>query len=64
MAEVTLYDSEAMRRLAGVELGSDHIPDKTITFNFRHLLERHRLTEAIFTGVKPHHQGWPAGAYC
>lgn len=27
MAEGTLYDSEAMRRFAGVELGDDRIPD-------------------------------------
>jgi hypothetical protein len=27
MAEETLYDSEAMRRFAGIELGDDRIPD-------------------------------------
>ena len=26
MAEETLYDSEAMRRFAGIELGDDRIP--------------------------------------
>ena len=51
MAEEMLYDSEAMRRFAGIELGDDRIPDETTILNFRHLLERHGLTEAIFAGV-------------
>jgi IS5 family transposase len=54
MAEETLYDSEAMRRFAGIELGDDRIPDETTILNFRHLLERHELTEAIFTDVNRH----------
>lgn len=54
MAEETLYDSEAMRRFAGIELGDDRIPDETTILNFRHLLERHGLTEAIFVGVNAH----------
>lgn len=52
MAEEMLYDSEAMRRFAGIELGDDRIPDETTILNFRHLLERHGLTEAIFAEVK------------
>lgn len=54
MAEETLYDSEAMRRFAGIELGDDRIPDETTILNFRHLLERHGLTEAIFAEVNAH----------
>ena len=54
MAEETLYDSEAMRRFAGIELGDDRIPDETTILNFRHLLERHALTEAIFADVNAH----------
>ena len=54
MAEETLYDSEAMRRFAGVELGDDRIPDETTILNFRHLLERHGLSEAIFADVNAH----------
>ena len=54
MAEETLYDSEAMRRFAVIELGDDRIPDETTILNFRHLLERHRLTEAIFADVNAH----------
>lgn len=54
MAEETLYDSEAMRRFAEIELGDDRIPDETTILNFRHLLERHGLTEALFTEVNAH----------
>ena len=54
MAEETLYDSEAMRRFSGIELGDDRIPDETTILNFRHLLERHGLTEAIFADVNAH----------
>ena len=54
MAEETLYDSEAMRRFAGIELGDDRIPDETTILNFRHLLERHGLTEALFEEVNAH----------
>jgi hypothetical protein len=43
MAEESLYDSEAMRRFAGIELGDDRIPDETTILNFRHLLEKHQL---------------------
>jgi IS5 family transposase len=54
MAEEMLYDSDAMRRFAGIELGDDRIPDETTILNFRHLLERHGLTEAIFAEVNGH----------
>ena len=54
MAEERLYDSEAMRRFAGIELVDDRIPDETTIFNFRRLLERHALTEAIFAEVNAH----------
>lgn len=54
MAEETLYDSEAMRRFAGIELGDDRIPDETTILNFRQLLERHALSKAIFADVNAH----------
>jgi IS5 family transposase len=41
-----------MRRFAGLELGEDAIPDETTILNFRHLLEKHKLTSAIFEDVK------------
>ena len=43
-----------MRRFAGIELGDDRIPDETTILNFRHLLERHALAEAIFAAVNVH----------
>lgn len=51
-AEDALYDIESMRRFAGIELGGDPVPDETTILNFRRLLERHRLTEAIFKSVR------------
>jgi len=51
-AEDAIYDSESMRRFAKVELGQDVVPDETTILRFRHLLERYRLTEAIFEAVK------------
>lgn len=51
-AEDAIYDSESMRRFAGVELGDDVVPDETTILRFRHLLETHRLTGAIFAAVK------------
>jgi IS5 family transposase len=51
-AEDAIYDSESMRRFARVELGDDKVPDESTILRFRHLLERHRLTEAIFEEVK------------
>jgi IS5 family transposase len=51
-AEESLYDIESMRRFAGLELGEDAIPDETTILNFRHLLEKHKLTSAIFEDVK------------
>lgn len=50
-AEDTIYDSESMRRFARVELGEDVVPDETTILRFRHLLEKHDLTGAIFKTI-------------
>ena len=50
-AEEVLYDICSMRAFAGLELGRDAIPDETTILNFRHLLERHDLTKAVFAAV-------------
>ena len=50
-AEDAIYDSESMRRFARVELGDDVVPDESTILRFRHLLEQHRLTQAIFDAV-------------
>jgi IS5 family transposase len=54
LAEEMLYDSDAMRQFAGIELGDDRIPGETTILNFRHLLEKHRLTEQLFVEVNSH----------
>jgi transposase, IS5 family len=51
-AEDALYDIEPMRRFAGIELAEDAIPDESTILHFRHLLEQHQLTEAIFAEVR------------
>jgi transposase, IS5 family len=50
--EDALYDSESMRRFAGIELSDDVIPDETTILRFRHLLEKHYLTQAIFGQIR------------
>ncbi len=50
-AEDAIYDSESMRRFARVELSDDVVPDESTILRFRHLLERHALTKAIFDAV-------------
>ncbi len=50
-AEDAIYDSESMRRFAGVELGEDKVPDETTILRFRHLLEKHDLPKAIFEEI-------------
>jgi transposase, IS5 family len=50
-AEDTIYDSESMRRFARVELGEDVVPDETTILRFRHLLEQHQVTGAIFAAI-------------
>jgi IS5 family transposase len=41
--EETLYDSRAMRRFVGIDLGREPVPDETTICKFRHFLERHNL---------------------
>jgi len=50
--EDALYDSSSMRRFAGIELADDDVPDESTILRFRHLLEQHKLTEAIFAEVR------------
>lgn len=51
-AEDAIYDSESMRRFAGVELGEDSVPDETTILRFRHLLEEHALAQAMFAEIR------------
>ena len=50
-AEEALYDIHSMREFAGLDLAQDGVPDETTILNFRHFLERHNLTEALFGAV-------------
>jgi len=53
-AEEALYDSITMRQFAGVRTDADIIPDETSILNFRRLLEKHQLTEQLFTEINAH----------
>ena len=50
--EDALYDSESMRGFAGLDLSRDVVPDESTILRFRHLLEKHKLTEAMFAQVR------------
>jgi transposase, IS5 family len=50
--EDALYDSESMRRFAGIDLTVDLVPDETTILRFRHLLEKHQLAEQLFAEVR------------
>ena len=47
-AEEALYDSNAMRRFVGIDLGHEPVPDETTICKFRHLLEAHDLGTRLF----------------
>ena len=46
--EESLYDSRAMRRFVGIDLGCEPAPDETTICKFRHLLEVHNLGDRLF----------------
>ena len=49
--EDALYDSQALRGFAGIDLNHDPVPDATTLIKFRHWLERHDLTRALFDDI-------------
>lgn len=49
--EEALYDSETMRRFAGIDLGQEAVPDETTVCNFRHLLEKHKLGKTLLAAI-------------
>ena len=51
--EDALYEIESMRRFAGLRI-SEAVPDETTILKFRHLLERHKLGEALLTLINKH----------
>ena len=52
--EEALYDSAALRRFVGVDLGMAPAPDETTVCRFRHLLEKHDLGGAMLDAVNVH----------
>jgi transposase, IS5 family len=49
--EDALYDSQALRGFAGIDLTVEAVPDETTVLHFRHWLEQHELTKALFDEV-------------
>ena len=49
--EDALYDSQALRGFAGIDLTVAAVPDATTILNFRHWLESHELSQALFAEV-------------
>ena len=52
--EEALYDSLALRRFVGIDLGREPAPDETSVCRFRHLLEEHDLGSRVFEEVHRH----------
>ncbi len=52
--EDAIYDSQAIRHFVGIDLSRESAPDATTLLEFRHLLERHHLTESIFNAINHH----------
>lgn len=46
--EEALYDSRAMRRFVGIDLGREPALDETTVYKFRHLLEAQNLGDQLF----------------
>ena len=53
-AEDCLYDSEAMRKFVGIDLGGEAAPDETTICKFRHLIEENGIGKQIFASVNEH----------
>jgi IS5 family transposase len=49
--EDALYDSQALRGFAGIDLAVASVPDATTLLHFRHWLEQHELTKVLFDEV-------------
>ena len=49
--EDTLYDSQALRAFARIDLADDGVPDATTLLKFRRLLETHDLCKGLFSAI-------------
>lgn len=52
--EEALYEIASMRRFAGLEMWDEALPDESAILRFRHLLEKHKLTEKLLGVVNAH----------
>jgi IS5 family transposase len=52
--EDAIYDSQAIRNFVGIDPSREGAPDATTLLKFRHLLERHQLTESLFGAINAH----------
>lgn len=52
--EDAIYDSQAMRDFVGIDLAIESVPDATTLLRFRHLLEKHALTQRICQEINAH----------
>ena len=55
-AEEALYDSHALRQFAGIDLGREPVPEETTLCKFRHLMEKHNLSDQLFRRVNQYLQ--------
>ena len=49
--EEALHDIPLYREFAGLDAGISRLPDETTILRFRHLLEKHDLSETLFTAI-------------
>ena len=46
--EEALWETPLLPRFAGISLNFERVPDETTILKFRHLLEKHELSKALF----------------
>jgi IS5 family transposase len=52
--EDALYEIDSIRRFAGFGSVTEALPDETTILNFRHWLEKHKLTEVMLSTINEH----------
>lgn len=46
-----LYDRASLHHFVGIDLGFEPVPDATTMLKFRHLLDKYKLGQALFSRV-------------
>jgi len=49
--EDAIYDRISFQKFLNIDIGVDNIPDETTILNFRHLLEKHKLSAILFNEI-------------